>query len=646
MELYGWTGKVLYVDLSQGEIKVESLPTKYYENYLGGAGLNARLLYDHYSKVGADLDPLAPRSVVIFGSGSMNGTLLPSSGRLEVTAKSPVTGIFGDSNCGGDFAPEMKYAGFDHIIITGRAAEPVYLWIDSEHVEICSAKNLWGKTTWEADELLKDMHQDQDIKTALIGPAAENGVLYGTVIVNKYRACGKTGTGSVVASKNLKGIAIRGRKDLKVRYPEEFIKLSNEIKGSFKKYKAYEKFGQYGTMMVTDNYQVLGKLPVKNRQEQMVPPDIYNVKVGSEAFKKIHQRDVACFNCPIHCSSWLTISEGKYKGFSAEKLEFVAVTAFGIILGNYDLQSIVYFHQLSNKYGFDCMEFGNTLAVAMEAFEKGLLTEEQAGMPLDWGNQESIEKMIEKTAKLAGFGEVMAQGVARLVDYIGPEAKSFSPVIKGYGTSYGDPRNGLMWGLAYTTATRGGDHLKAFTIFENTGERELAKGLFGTETAENGAVPEGKGKATVWGENISAIIDSLGVCKFSYSLIGIFTLRNFWLQTMAATLSALTGVEYDEEKLFKAGERIWNVEKAFNTRLGLNRKDDILPERLLREPPTAGARKGKAIGNDFFKMLDDYYQHRGWNVESGLPTEEKLCSLDLEDIAADLTEFIKPKVEN
>jgi len=260
--MFGRMGTIAYIDLTDGTVQKVEFPSYLYENYLGGAGVNARLLYE---QVPPDMDPRDPKALVILGAGPLVGTIVPSSGRIETTAKSPVTGIFGDSNAGGDFAPEMKFAGYDHLVIRGRAPGPVYLWIDNDQIEIRDARPLWGKTTWEADELLKKMHGDRELKTALIGPAAENGVLYGPVVFTRYRACGKTGTGSIFASKNLKGIAVTGMRDIRIKDPAALEDAAEQLTRTIKSHPAFEKFAAYGTMLIQHSYQAHGKLPVKNR---------------------------------------------------------------------------------------------------------------------------------------------------------------------------------------------------------------------------------------------------------------------------------------------------------------------------------------------------------------------------------------------
>ncbi|MDI6762324.1 MAG: aldehyde ferredoxin oxidoreductase family protein [Thermodesulfobacteriota bacterium] len=637
--MFGRMGTMVYIDLTERRVKKEPLPNYLYEDYLGGAGVNARLLYEN---IPPEMDSLDPSAVVILGVGPLVGTIVPSSGRIEITAKSPVTGIFGDSNAGGDFGPELKFAGYDHLVIRGKAKEPVYLWIDNDQIEIRDARPLWGKSTWEADELLKKIHGDRELKTALIGPAAENGILYGTVIINRYRACGKTGMGTVFASKNLKGIAVTGSKDVKINDPEASEEIVEKMMKAIKSHPGFERFAAYGTMLIQHSYQAHGKLPVKNRQEIGLPEDLF-ARLSTQAFDKVKVRDLACFNCPVHCSSWHEVTEGRYQGQKGEKPEFVAVAAFGTNLGNYDMNSVCFFQNLSNQYGIDMMEFGNTLGLAMEAYQRGLLKKEETdGIALEWGDQDAIETMFFKTVRSEGSGKVLGEGVHRLTKRLGKEAEGFTTDVKGYGHSWGDCRSSLLWGLAYGTASRGGDHLKSFPAIDESGRKDLALQLFGTELAANPQSEEAKGKANAWFENYSAVLDSLGLCKFAFTWIGLMAADSKFPDLIAEALTAATGTPYDGKRLLQCGERIYNVEKAFNVRCGLKRKDDYLPLRMLDTPAPAGPRKGEILRPIYEKMLNEYYEARGWDQETSIPTSQKLKELGLEDVDQDLAPLRKP----
>lgn len=627
--MYGYAGKILKVDLTQEKIVQEPTPPDLVERYIGGAGLAAYFLYQ---QVPPEIKADTPENLVILSTGPFTGTIMPASGRLEATTLSPVTNIFADSNSGGDFAPELKYAGYDMVLITGKAKRPTYLWINDGNVELKDAKHLMGKTTWDVDELLRKELGDWRIKTALVGPAARKGILYGALVINKYRTCGKTGVGTVFAQKNLMGVAVRGRNGVSIHDPSSFEKQCDKILASMKSSAGYPSYSVMGTYGVADVYQETGRMPWKNHQEIGMPQEFFD-QISSDKFvKHFKVRDIACFNCPVHCSHWFEVKEGRYAGEQGEKPELVALMV-ATNLGFHDLDVILHYQNECNRYGIDMMECGNTLAMAFEAYQRGLITTRDTdGIPLEWGNIDSLERIFQKIARFEGFGKVLGLGVKRAAEQIGKGADQFAIQVKGYGMSMVGIRNAPNWGLAFATASRGGDHLKALPFVVGN-DLEMFRDLFGdqpTEELTNLLVIKGKGKMVAWFENYNAILDSLGVCKLGYK-IG-------WIHPMdlAPALSYATGISYDFKKLLECGERICNVQKAFNARLGLSRKEDTVPRRFLEEPVEYGPRKGEHLGSVLPKMLDEYYEARGWDKEAGLPTRSKLESLGLKEIADEL----------
>lgn len=627
----GHAGKILKVDLGHEKIVKEITPRDLKENYIGGAGFGAYFLY-HLVPPEVKEDP--DKNWVMISVGPLCGTIAPSSARTTVTTLSPVTGIYADSNVGGDFGPELKYAGYDAVLITGRAKRPVYLWINNEEVEIRDAGHLVGKTTWEADDYIRKEVGDWRIKTALVGPAAQKGLLYGCLIINKFRAAGKTGVGSALAQKNLIGLAVRGTKGISIYDPSSFEACCEKILSFMRNSEGWDHYGTYGTQGLIDVYQRTGRLPVKNRQE--VAPDEILKNISGDVFvKNLKVRDRACFNCALHCSHWFKIKNGRYAGEQGEKPELVTAIAFGPLLGSYDYGTICHYQNEGNRYGIDLMECGNTLALAFEAYQRGLITtKETDGIALEWGNLDSIEKAFEKIANFEGIGKILGLGVKRTAAWIGKGADRFAIEVKGYGMSLAGIRNAPHWGLAFAVASRGGDHLKALpTVVAHA--PEMVKDLFGEQPENEIMQPleiKGKGKMVAWFENYLAVLDSLGVCKLAFRIPCAHPFD------LAPALSYATGISYDFKKLIECGERIYNVEKAFNARLGLTRKDDTLPRRFMEEPAPAGPRKGQHMGTVLPQLLDDYYEARGWDKKTGLPTRTKLESLGLKEIADDLAE--------
>ncbi|OHE25287.1 MAG: hypothetical protein A3J94_03515 [Syntrophus sp. RIFOXYC2_FULL_54_9] len=625
-----YTGKMLKVDLDREEVIQVSTPLDLAEKYLGGAGLGAYFLYQ---LVPPEIKADAPGNAVILSAGPLTGTIMPCSGRISATTLSPVTGIFTDSNSGGDFGPELKFAGYDMVIITGQASRPTYLWIDGEKPELRDGAHLTDKTTWEADELLRKELGDWGIKTALVGPAAQKGVLYGSLVINKYRAFGKTGIATVLAQKNLLGIAVRGRKGVSLHDPASFEAQCDKILTSIKSSEGYSSYSKLGTYGVADLYQATGRMPWKNHQEAEIPKDLYKNICVDNFINNYKVRDVACFNCPIHCSHWFEVKEGRYGGEKGEKPELVSVMAFSALLGCSDLGAVCYYQNECNRYGIDMMECGNTLAMAFEAYQRGLITTKDTdGIPLEWGNLDSLEKIFEKIVHFEGFGKVLGLGVKRAAQKIGKGADQLAIEVKGYGMSLVEIRNAPHWGLAFATASRGGDHLKALPSIVGN-HPKMFKELFGDQPpAEITSLMEikGKGKLVAWFENYSAVVDALGICKFAYKVGWIHP------EDLAVALSLATGIHYDLQKLLECGERICNIQKAFNARLGLTRKDDTVPQRFLKEPISSGPKKGEHLGAILPIMLDEYYEARGWNKQTGLPTRSTLERLGLKEVADDL----------
>ena len=622
-------GKLLKVDLSREETAQETTPKDLAEQYLGGAGFGAYFLYRNVTpQIRAD----SPENWVIIATGPLTGTIMPCSGRLSATTLSPVTGIFADSNSGGDFAPELKFAGFDAVLITGKAEKPLFLWIDGEKVELRDASHLTGKTTWEMDDLLHKELGDWRIKTALVGPAAQRGVLYGCLVINKYRVCGKTGVGSVLAQKNLLGIAVRGRNGISIHDPSSFEAQCDKILTSIKSAPGFAHYSNVGTMGISDLYQETGRMPWKNHQEGVVPQELFK-NINTDSFlKNFKVRDVACFNCPVHCSHWFEIRKGRYAGEQGEKPELVA-NMVAIIMGINDLGMVCHYQNECNRYGIDMMECGNTLGLALEAYERELINlEDTDGIPLEWGNIDSFEKIFEKIVNFEGVGKILGLGVKRTAQWIGKGAEDFAIQVKGYGMSLVEIRNAPHWGLAFATASRGGDHLKALPGIVGY-YPEMLKDLFGDQPPEeilSLLEVKGKGKIVAWFENYMALLDSLGLCKIGYKVGWVHP------KDLAPALSFATGISYDFKKLMECGERVCNVEKAFNARLGLTRKDDTVPRRFLEEPIAAGPRKGEHLGSVLPKMLDEYYEAKGWDKETGLPKRSKLEGLGLIEIADEL----------
>ena len=617
--MYGWIGSVLKVDLSNREVVRVPLNRNTALKYIGGRGLNGITLY---REVDPGIDPMSPENHLIFGVGPCNGTISLGSSRTTVTAKSPLTGIFGDSNFGGNWGAELKYAGYDQLIIHGKANAPVYLWIDGEDVEIRSADHIWGRTISETDAILREEIGDPTVQIAYIGPGSEKLIKFGNIMSNLYRSAGRTGMGCVMGSKNLKAIVLRGSNGVKVAHPEELMGVIQKAYGILREDKVAQVWGDQGTMALTDKYNLLGTMCGRNFQDPVVDTSGYNGELFDRKYKV---KNRACMGCPLHCGSFNEIKDGPRAGFRWGKIEYGSSDGFLTRIGIDDIEFAMEACRFADEYGVDSITLAGVMSFAFECFEKGILREKDTnGMPLVWGNKESAWALMESIIKKEGLGEILAEGSRKASELIGKGSEEFALHTKGLDHVEADPRGLNAWGLGYAVSSRGADHLRALPAFEMFIPPDRAKELFGAEEAGDRFATKGKAKMVKWYEELRAFEDSMEVCKFICR-----TELNF-PGPLAEILNAVTGIGISESDVLPIGERIVNVERAFNVREGIRRSDDTLPRRFLEEPLPFGPGEGHV--NKLEPMLDDYYRLRGWENKSGIPTSKKLEELGLEEL--------------
>ena len=627
---YGWNRKVLKVNLTTGNIIIEPISEDILKNYLGGRGMNIKALYDTTNK---NTDPLGPDNPLIFGTGPLTGTIVPSSGRHNITARSPLTGILGDSNSGGFWGAELKQAGYDQIIITGKAERPVYLKIINEKVEICNAEPLWGKNVWETEKLIKENLADNDVQIASIGQAGENLVKISGIMNNLSRAAGRTGMGAVMGSKKLKAVVVRGNQGIGVYDLKRFSESVEEMIKNIYSSPYYEARSSYGTTMLVNLNNRLGNLPFRNSQGSYYKDA---EKIGGELLYDKHvTKSKACFSCPVHCSRYYKVKSGPFAGTQGEGPEYETLVSFGSGCDNSNLESILYLNNLCNQYGLDTISTGGVISFAMECYEKGLIKKENANdLDLSWGNYQSIIDLVEKISiheqiaqidkempqkLLQNLGSILAEGVKKASEYI-PNSKPYALEIKGMEVAAQGVRGRKAMGLGWAVSSRGADHLRAFPIAESLWSEKDAEEVFGTKDAANRFAYKGKAKLVKWTEEFSAITDCLEMCKIVAMPLKLS------MSSFAEITSALTGIAFGEADLFKIGERIINLERIYNLKMGLKSKDDRIPDRYRLEPVPEGNSKGETL--DLDKMLPEYYQLRGWN-EKGIPSSKKLDELGL-----------------
>jgi aldehyde:ferredoxin oxidoreductase len=608
--VHGWCGKILRIDLTGGNIRTEALDPEVAKKYIGGRGLG---IYYLAKEVDPTCDPLAPENKVLMTTGPLTGTAAPTGARYMVTTKSPLTGAITCSNSGGFFPAELKKTGHDAIIFEGKSPQPVYLWVNGDRAELRSAAHLWGKTTHETDDAL--CHEtDAKAKTCVIGPAGENLVRFAAIINDRDRAAGRSGVGAVLGSKNLKGVVVRGHKELSLYDPEEFKTVNAKYRDNFKEATRDNPppLRLHGTAITVVGTQSHGVFPTRNFQQGTFEgwESIY----GETLTQKYLVRAKPCFSCPIACGRVTRIPDGPFKG-EGEGPEYETIYALGSDCGVDDLAALTKANYECNELGIDTISMGSTIACAIELFEKGYLTESEAGMPLKWGDGQALVTLTRQTALRQGFGEILAEGSLRMATRFGhPE---LAMVAKAQDFAGYDPRGEQGMGLAYATSPIGASHMRGDPAYFE---------LLGVPTTVDPHTWEDKPPVVAKWQDVFAVIDSAGLCVF-------FSIRNLVAQTLEARpvgimelLNAATGAGYTLEELEKAGERICNAERLFLARAGFSRKDDSLPPRITSEPLPDGAAKGLVCHLD--QMLDQYYKLRGWTAD-GIPKEDKLKELGL-----------------
>lgn len=601
--MFGWVGKILRVNLTDGTIKKENLNIKDATLYLGARGLGSKIMME---EVDPKIEPFDSGNKLIFMTGPLTGTLAACPGRYEVVTKAPLTGTIGASNSGGHFGPELKFSGYDGIIFEGKSNKPVYLYINDDEVELRNADFLWGKTVFETtDELLEETMEDA--RVACIGPAGEKKVLFATIMNDKHRAAGRSGLGAVMGSKKLKAVVVRGTNSVKVAKPGEFMETCKDARKKLKEHPVTgEGLAVYGTEVLVNILNQTQALPTRNWRDGGYFKDADDTS-GEALTEKYLVRNKGCFGCSIGCGRITRIKDGPFKGFG-EGPEYEAGWAYGADCGVKDLAAISKANFICNELGLDPITMGSTIACAMEMYEKEILTKEELGRELPFGDAESIVEFTKMTGLREGFGNVMAEGSYRMAEKLGHPELSMS-VKKQEMPAY-DARGVQGMGLEYATSNRGGCHVRGYlTSPEVLGIPEKLDPLATTDKA-------------VWlktFQDLTGVIDSAGICLFTSFAIG--------LPEISSMLRSALGLDYSDEDILQIGERIWNLEKIFNIEAGFTSKDDNLPPRLLKEPLTSGPAKGKVVELDI--MLKEYYEVRGWNKE-GVPTKEKLGELSIE----------------
>jgi len=608
----GFCGKLIRVDLSSKRVTVESLNEESFRKYLSGSGLAAKILYEEFDNT---LEPLHPEVPLAIVAGLLTGTPVPSACKLSICARSPQTGIWDEATVGGYFGAELKFAGYDGLIITGKSKNPVYIWISQDKVRINSAEHLWGKDTFTTTErLLKETHPKA--RVACIGQAGENLCGIASVMIDGWesRAAARGGMGAVMGSKNLKAVVLRGTKRPQVKEKEDLISSIREtlpfLRGTT---EGLHKFGTAVGMY--SGVEPSGDLPIKNFLQGKWEEGAKKT-TGETLVERFLEKHYGCFSCPIRCGKIIKLKIG-----GEERLmhgpEYESNAALGALCLNDNLEQISLANELCNRYGLDTISTGSAIAFAMEAFEKELISIlDTDGLELKWGNTEAIIKLIHKIAKREGIGDILADGTKKAAEKIGKNSIEFAIHVKGLELPLHDPRAFVSMALTYATGNRGACHLDSLSY---TFEGSLPIEGIPYDHSLSTHSAEGKPELIFRLQNYMASLNALGLCKFLFC-------GKIGPPKIAEWTNLVTGWDLTGEELLKIGERLFNLKRMYNYRLGITRKDDFLPPRLLTSDRKEGGAKGSLphLG----KMLNKYYELRGWS-EDGVPTPEKLKKLSL-----------------
>lgn len=652
--MYG-RGDLVRIDLSSEKISREPVPAELCRKFMGGEGINAWLLWEHFLKVNPRIDPLSGDNVLILGTGPLASTGFGAGSKMKVTYKSPAYNIYGDTSVGGGFSSQLRWAGVDHIVVTGRARHPVYIWVNDDSVEIRDARNLWGKGVSITDSLIKEELGDEEVEIACVGQAGENLVRFASVIVGCHRAGGRGGGGCVFGTKNLKAIAARGTRGLSIYDPQSLLEAIKEFREIKVNDPGIGYFNKYGTLSVMRATHKQGILAYRNQQGHLVPDEKIDKVDHNWYVNNIGMHVMACSpGCAFACGGTYYLKGDESPGAERQagqwgtKPEFGSLNPFATACDIPDLPECCHLNNMCNEYGMDVMETAMEIAFIMELWERKIIDREDiikwAGEPLslEWGNYETVEKLMDDIGlQKTELGRLLSGGVYQTALKI-EKAKNV-PVRKyanyGKGGSTHEAQNRGPGGFYNAVANIGAHHLKGSGVSANLAEKWMGSPVGGgtifnlpqaTSKEEKDAVFTSRGSGQALSEYFSAIANSLGVCYF---LCGHGSVRDMPLETESKALLAVTGLKMTPEEMVASGERTVNIQKAFNSRLGLRREDDTVCNRWMNEPVQEGTAKGIRMIDYLEALKDGYYEYHGWDKKTSLQTRKKLEELGMKDVA-------------
>ena len=604
--LYGYGGHVLRVDLTSGKIRREKTDPDYMLQVIGGRGFNSTRLFDELKR---DIDPLSPENMLLIGVGPLTGTLLPTSAYITISGKSPLTGILGDSAAGGFFGPELKHAGYDQIVISGRSEKPCYLVVTDENIEIRDAAELWGRDIWETTAAIRQALNDNAVQIAAVGPAGENLVKYATVACNNSRMCGRTGMGCLFGSKQLKAVAVRGTGRSTVADPPGYLELCRELDQRILEHPEFEKRKAMGSTLLMKALNGIGILPTHHFQEGLC--GYVDAISGERLAQKYKVKNKACYNCNLHCSRYYLTPEVESEG-----PEFETLCSYTSRIGVDDLAFALKMNAFLNRMGVDSLSSGETIGWAMECVQQGLFSSDDFdGLDFTWGNKEVVEKVLHMIVHREGIGDAFAEGTRSLARRFGKGSEQYAFHVKGLDMICGDPRGIKAFGLTYAIASRGGDHLRAEPFFELTQRFDEAEKRWGIREIADRLSDKGKAVLVEHTERQALLTDCLTMCKNVGLSMDILD-----FDFAARLLQAGCGLKFTPERVNEALRGVIERDRLMNIDFGIDASQDTLPKRFTHEPLKKGASNGNVVPVD--QMVKEYYQIKGWD-KNGVPSRKR-----------------------
>ncbi|MEE8318965.1 MAG: aldehyde ferredoxin oxidoreductase family protein [Dehalococcoidales bacterium] len=620
-KLYGYTGKLLRVNLTQGSVRTEEIPPETLRKFLGGVGYGARLLYD---EIPAGTEPLAPENKLVFTTGPLTGTLAPGSGFAEVCCKSPLTNVWSESKCGGEWGGMLRKAGYDFLVVEGKARDAVYIAIDNGKVTIKPSAEIRNKTTSEKDRGIKQELKDENFEIAVIGPAGENLVRFACIMVGG-RSFGRCGAGAVMGSKNLLAIAVKGDGVIPVAEPDRFNKAVKEGNRKVLAFTNGEGMAPNGTTGDIPSCDALGDIPTKNWRSN-------SWGNGEELYDHFKASNLVrahpCYKgCVLRCGRIAKVQNGPWQTPEHEGAEYESICAFTYFVLNEDMDAAVHATYLCNEYGIDTISAGAVIAFAIDCYESGFMSKEDAaGLELTWGNAEAVIELVGRISERQNVGWILGEGVRRAAQKLGKNAEALAIEVKGLEGAAHDGRSGKALAITYGVSNRGMCHIHPIEgmVYDSL-KNDFGLIPYGVPDPEDidRHTEEGKGKIARTLQDFGILPDILGICKF-------YVYNGLHLPVLSELISSLTGWNITAEELLKTGERVYNLQRMFNVREGMRRKDDRLPKRALSMPEFGEySLMPECEIRDYDRMLDEYYEARGWDKETGIPLDETLQKLDI-----------------